>query len=409
MPRGTPGFSGSRLREAREVRGMTGVALSEVLGVSPQAIHNYESGRSTPSPSVTEKMSAALNLPVPFFTTPPRPVNGTRDEERVIFYRSMAAATKAARTRAEHRERWLEDLTDYVSCYVALPDVNIPDAAPMNILSIRGDDIEQVAEDARRHWRMMDGPIGNMVSLLENQGVVVARDAFGADTLDSLSVFSHGRPFVMIGTDKGTAVRWRFDAAHELGHLVLHRHLDRRSFALAKDVRQIEEQANRFAAAFLLPMAAFGEDFFSASLDALRSIKSKWRVSIAMMIMRARYSGLISEEHERRLWINYSRRGWRRNEPLDDTLETEHPGLLRSAVELILEQHNQARSELASTLALSDRDVESLCALKAGTLAASEAAPVAFRGHATEARIYQFPQPALRSASLHTEESGDRP
>ncbi len=371
---------------------MTGVALSEILGVSPQAVHNYESGRSTPSPSVTESISVALNLPVSFFTAPPRPATSSRDGERVVFYRSMAAATKAARIRAEHRERWLEDLTGYVSNYVELPAVNIPDTASCaEPLLLTDEDIELIAEDTRHHWRMTDGPIGNMVSLLENQGAVVAKDKFGAATLDSLSVFSH-RPFVMIGTDKGTAVRWRYDAAHELGHLVLHRHLGRGSFALPANVKRIEEQANRFAAAFLLPMAAFGEDFFAASLDALRAIKAKWRVSIAMMIMRARHSGLISEERERQLWINYSRRGWRRNEPLDDILEAEHPGLLRSAFGLILENHNYARSELASTLALPERDVESLCSLEYGTLAASEVAPVSLRDDATEAKIYQFPR-----------------
>jgi hypothetical protein len=77
------------------------------------------------------------------------------------------------------------------------------------------------------------------------------------------------------------------------------------------------------------------------------------------------------------------------------------------AYQSVLQRRAVSVSALARPL-LSDRDVESLCALKPGMLAASEAAPVALRNDVTEAKIYQFPQPALHCAPLHTEENGDR-
>jgi hypothetical protein len=134
---------------------------------------------------------------------------------------------------------------------------------------------------------MSEGPVGNMVYLLENQGVIVARDSLGNVTL------------------------------------LLHRNLNPKSLARPTDFKLIERQAHRFSAAFLLPMAPFADDFFAASLDTLRAIKPRWRVSIAMMIMRARDGDLISDEAKRRMFINYSRRRWQRSEPLDDTLEAE--------------------------------------------------------------------------------------
>ena len=216
------------------------------------------------------------------------------------------------------------------------PSVNLPDFdVPRDPLLLSDQDIEDLAEDARKFWRMSDGPVGNMVYLLENQGVIVARDSLGDVTLDSLSAISD-RPYVMIGKDKGTAVRWRYDAAHELGHLLLHRNLNPKALARPTDFKLIERQAHRFGAAFLLPMAPFADDFFAASLDTLRAIKPRWRVSIAMMIMRARDGDLISDEVKRRLFINYSRRRWHRSEPLDDTLEPETPDMMRKAVELIV-------------------------------------------------------------------------
>ncbi len=103
-------------------------------------------------------------------------------------------------------------------------------------------------------------------------------------------------------------------------------------------------------------------------MDALRSLKPKWNVSIAMMIVRARHAGFISEESERKLWINYSRRKWRRNEPLDDTTEVEEPRLLRKSLELVLDQGAQTPTDITSRLALPASDIEALSGLPRGYL-----------------------------------------
>ncbi len=366
MRLGTPGFVGARLREAREVRGLTTIALAEMTGVSRQAISQYEKGRSSPSPDVLVSLARVLNVPETFFTKPERQLNrGT------IFYRSMSSATKGARARAEGRFSWLRDIVAYLSEFVAFPESNFPDLGlPRDPLLLSDDDIERAAEDVRRYWGMRDGPIGNMVLLLENQGAVIARDLLGADTLDGLSEFvaTDRRPYIIIGTDKGTPVRWRFDAAHELGHLVLHSGLDQERLAKPAEFKQIEDQAHRFAAAFLLPLGPFGEDFFAANLDTLRSIKPKWKVSIAMMIMRARHGGFISEETEGRLWINYSRRRYRGNEPYDDSMTSEEPKLLRRSFELLLDVGGQTPDDITTNLALPPSDIEALSGLPTGYL-----------------------------------------
>lgn len=377
MRTGTLGFEGSRLREVREVRQLQQLSLAEILGVTPQAISNYERGKSTPSPEILSRLANVLNVPSSFFVMPPRELS-----QRTVFYRSMSAATKAARDRAEHRASWLGDITCYVSEFVDLPQVNIPNMhPPEDPLQLGSEDIEQVAVDARLHWRMRDQPIGDMVTLLENQGVVVGRDRLGAATLDSLSEYNEEahRPVVLIGTDKGTAARWRFDAAHELGHLILHRNLDRRRLRNLADHKEVELQAHRFAGAFLLPRDSFADELFGASLDAMLALKPRWRTSIAMMIMRARQTRLIDEVMEKRLWINYSRRGWRRNEPLDDTLQHETPRMLRHSLELILEAGAQAPLDVVGSTGLPASDIESLADLPSGLLSNGGYAPVALR------------------------------
>lgn len=374
---GTPGFSGERLREVREVRGVQQLYLAEMLGVSAQAISNYERERSRPSPEMLDRLVRVLNVPPAFFTLPER--TGT---ERTVFYRSMSSATKGARTRAEHRANWLGDITRYVSQFVELPQANIPlFDVPANPMQLSGSDIEQYAARTRRHWTMRDEPVGNMVRLLENQGVIVARDQLGAASLDSLSEFDKcsDRPLVMIGTDKGTAARWRFDAAHELGHLVLHRGLDRRRLKNSAEHKEVENQAHRFAGAFLLPQVPFCEELFAASLDAMLAMKPRWRTSIAMMIMRAKQTYLIDESMEKRLWINYSRRGWRGGEPLDDVLEYEAPRLLHRSFELIFEANAQSAEDVIAFTGLPAPDIEILAGLPQHFLDRGFA-PVVLRG-----------------------------
>ncbi|MCA1604046.1 MAG: XRE family transcriptional regulator [Acidobacteria bacterium] len=361
MKLGTPGFTGERLREAREIRGLQAMILAEVVGVSPQAISRYETGRASPSPDVLRKIADVLGVYEHFFTLPPR-----SEGDRRIFFRSLSAATKSARARAERRLMWLGDLTDYVSGSVELPATNFPELdLPRDHNEISAVDIESAAEDVRAHWGMRDSPVVNVVSLLENHGAIVARDRLGAETLDSLSACDGrtGRPYVLIGKDKGTCARWRHDAAHELGHILLHRNVDRRSLTRRADLATIEDQAHRFAGAFLLPSTSFGEDFFAASLDAMRTIKPKWKTSIGAMIMRARQIDLLSEETARRLWIAYNRRGWRKSEPLDNELPPEEPVVLRRAFELLAEHQVDVLHDVSTSTGLASVDIEALSGL----------------------------------------------
>jgi Zn-dependent peptidase ImmA (M78 family)/DNA-binding XRE family transcriptional regulator len=389
--RGTPGFVGSRLREAREVRGLSAVALADIAGVSPPSISQYENGKSSPSPQVLQTIAAKLNLPEHFFIRPERA--GTPGP---IFWRSMSSATKSARARAERRFAWLRDIVHYLSEFVEFPKPDIPKLAlPQDPLLLSDEEIEEAAEEVRRHWRMGDGPIGNVVMLLENQGVIIARDTLGADTLDGLSEFvaEEGRPYIIVGTDKGTPARWRFDAAHELAHMVLHADVDWSLLSRAEQFKRIEAQAHRFAAVFLLPLASFGEDLFAVNLDTLRAIKPKWGVSIAMMVVRARHAGLISEDAERRLWINLSRRGWRRQEPYDDSMAAEEPRLLRRAVELVLASRAQTPQDILTKLALTASDIESLCGLPRNYLT-GDFAPVSLLEPRLGSEINEMRMPA---------------
>lgn len=361
MKPGTPGFIGARLREAREARGLPAIGLADLIGVSRAAVSQYENGIQSPRPEVMERITKTLRLPDVYFRLPMG-----KTDVGAIFYRSMSAATKSARIRAERRYFWLKAIVGYLREFVQLPAVNFPDFdLSIDPVRISDNQIEELAIQTRRFWNIGDGPINNVVWLLENNGAIVARDELGAETLDAFSEFcvGDGVPYVVLGSDKAVAARSRFDAAHELGHIILHRKINKTHLSRKSDHHLIEEQAHRFAGAFLVPAQAFASEFYSATLDALKILKAKWRVSIAMMIKRAENLNFISPQQVRRLWISYSRRRWRTKEPLDDELEIEQPRVLRRAFELLINEKIQTREQILSHLPFAPHDIEILAGI----------------------------------------------
>lgn len=118
-----------------------------------------------------------------------------------------------------------------------------------------------------------------------------------------------------------------------------------------------------FAAAFLLPADRFVNDVYSQSLEALVSLKAKWKVSVGAMIKRLRHLDEITEHYERRLWQYYSYRKWRTREPLDDIIPIEQPQNLRSSIEMLIEDNSVTKRDLLKEIGLASSDVTSLTGL----------------------------------------------
>lgn len=363
---GTVGFVGARLAEALQARGISAVALARMLGVTPMAVSQYVSGKTSPRPEAMKAICVALSLPEAYFR---KPTQNCGDEDQEVFWRSFSSATKTSRLQAGWYFRWLKEITAYLGGFFDFPRVNLPRiSAPSDISLIRSADIERMAEELRKHWSLGVDPISDVVLLLENNGVIVARHTMGTAALDAFSQWSKADnlPYVVLGTDKDSSVRARNNAAHEAAHLHLHSHLNAATIRTPALHKELERQAFRFAAAFLLPAEPFLNDLWAPTLEAFRALKDRWKVAIGLMIKRCEDLGVVSEEQARRLWINYNRKGWRKWEPLDDSLTVERPRLLRRSVELLLREGGKNKLSILGDLKLSALDVEELCELPAG-------------------------------------------
>jgi Zn-dependent peptidase ImmA (M78 family)/DNA-binding XRE family transcriptional regulator len=344
---------------------MTATSVADILSVSPATISSYEHGRQKPPIEVVERLASILNVTGDYFSTDIPAFSHDR-----IFWRSMNYATKGARSRGKRRYEWLQEIVMYLSENFDFPELNLPACdVPVDFRKIDCEQIEEAASACRDHWGLASGPVPNLVRLAESKGILVSKGKLDAEGLDAFSQWSIiGRPIAFLGSDKASAVRSRFDLAHEIGHLMLHRNVSDAVIASPKDHKLIEIQAHRFASAFLLPAKDFTRDLYAPTLDAFRLLKSRWKVSIGAMIKRCSDLGLIDEAQERRLWINMNRRGWKTHEPLDDTIEPEQPSLLSQCLRMMIDEGFKTREQILADLRISAHDVEELCGLELGHL-----------------------------------------
>lgn len=359
------GFVAGRLEQARRARGLSATDLADLVGVSLQSISKYENGHQVPRFDTAEVIASQLRMPRSFFF---RPMVGIGSDP--VFWRARLSAPPVWRDRAGVRLSWFKEIVDYLSTFFDLTEVNLPEVESFDDRLVDTAAAEAAAAAIRAHWGIVDGPFPDAVEQLEINGVLVARIHVHAEKLDAFSQYAGERanPLVVLSRDKSSACRQRFDALHELAHLVVHRTLSGRRMNDKATYKIVEKQADLVAAALLLPAREFANDLVAPTLDGLLMLKERWGASVGAMIMRCRALGIIDDEEVRRLFINYNRRGWRGNEPLDARLPTEEPQLLRRSLEMLIEERVRTVEQILDDLPFPPGDIEEIAGLAPGTL-----------------------------------------
>lgn len=296
-------FNSSRLKVARQRAALTRKELALRIGVEPRAVTGFESDQYMPNPENLARIARATGFPIKFF-----------EEDDIelldaagVSFRSMTKMTAKQRDAAVAAGSIAFVLNDWVDKNFDLVAPDLPDYG--------GATPEAAAQSLRQYWGLGQLPIKNMIHLLESKGVRVFSLSENCVEVDAYSVWRGVRPFVFLNMVK-SGERRRFDAAHELAHLVMHRHA-------APNGVEAEKEAHAFAGAFLMPSAsikAIGR--IVPTLDHILQIKRKWIVSAAAMIMRLHELGLLTYYHYNRLYVELSRRGYRTAEPFSIKPET---------------------------------------------------------------------------------------
>jgi Zn-dependent peptidase ImmA (M78 family)/transcriptional regulator with XRE-family HTH domain len=325
-------FTPARLKLARQRRQLTAAALARELGVSPRSVSDYENGRREPADLAG--LARVLGFPVEFFTAA-EPAELTED---VVSFRARAKLPARRRAGALAAGRLAIEFDAYLGRRFTLPEVDVPiiDAAPV-----------AAADAVREQWELGSRPAPNLVHLLEAHGVRVFSLGVDHTDVDAFSFWHEGTPFVFLNTAK-SAEHGRFDAAHELGHLVLHgggrplRHVD------------VEAEADAFAGAMLMPdvdVLTYVPD--DPSTDQVLRACPRWRVSPLALTRRLRELRQVGDDVYRSLCADLAR--------VDaDSDQARESSQLLAKVFRSLREQGVTPHELAADLRLSTRELNNI-------------------------------------------------
>lgn len=332
-------FCPARLTIARRRRGLTKAGLAKITELDVRSISAFENSEFPPSQATLATIANALRYPASFFLGEPlhepRPDTASfRAQSKMsAMQRDMALSQGAL---ALHLNQWLESKFE-------LPSASVPQLS-------REQAPEAAAEALRREWGLGNGSIRNVVHLLESKGIRIFSLSVKAREVDAFSMWHGETPFIFLNTQK-SAEHSRFDAAHELGHLVLDKHA-------ACQGRESERRADAFASAFLMPRASILAHVPRAlTIEHLIASKKRWGVSVAALAYRLHFLRVLSDWHYRSIYISLAKLGYASSEP--DPAPYEPSQLLKKAFALLKEE-GVHRQHIAQELCIPATELDDL-------------------------------------------------
>ncbi|MCL8352125.1 XRE family transcriptional regulator, partial [Acinetobacter baumannii] len=357
-------FNMGRFDLARQRRGLTKRDLAHRLDVTDRTVSNWYNNQEIDE-RILEKAAEILDFPLSFFYG--------SDVEKIhaesVSFRALTKMTAKKRDMAISQTILAEMISDWIDQNFELPPPNVPDLHELRSdfsNAITNESIDEAtdnevnyyleysypeacADTVRKAWGLGEQPIPNLIALLESKGIRVFSLTDEAQDVDACCRWTSGRPFIFLNTSR-TAERCRFDLAHELGHLVMHKH------GIIEGIH-IEQEANAFASAFLMPRRSLLAD--PLKIPSLRSILSKkeiWQVSAAALTYRYNKLGIITDWNATSIYKQLAQRG-RNNEPNPIAHES---SLLLDKVFKVLAQENFDLSKLTNDVCLTLEEISNL-------------------------------------------------
>ncbi len=295
--------AGDMLRLARQRLGFTQKDAAKRLGVVQPVLSRFENGVAEPDEELLLKAARVYDVPRNFFDIgdpvygPPVSVHPMLRGKSDVSARDLDMITAELNIRLMHLRIFLEG-------------VEFEPALDLPVLDVEQyGSPEQIAATVRAHWGVPSGPIKNLTQLVERAGVIVGLSKLGGASVSGVTLRVPGKPPLVLLNEVMPADRMRFTLAHELAHMVMHR------FPTAT----MEDEANQFAAAFLMPAADIRPSFQGRriTLELLASLKLEWRVAMQALLMRASSLKFLTPNQNRYLWQQIGSRGWRTREPAE--------------------------------------------------------------------------------------------
>jgi Zn-dependent peptidase ImmA (M78 family)/DNA-binding XRE family transcriptional regulator len=318
---------------ARESRGLSQSELAKRLTIAQGALSKIEGGMRQPSPDLLARLAAVLDYPPEFFYSS-EPVYGLGVGTLYHRKRQSLSSTVLAKIHAQvnirriHVSRLLKSV-EFPPSKIKRLDLDEYGASPARI-----------AQAVRTYWMLPNGPIKNLSEAIEDNGGIIIRCDFGTHLLDAVSQWPPDMPPLFFVNETIPGDRLRYSLAHELAHVIMHE----------IQTENMEDEANRFAAEFLMPANEVRHSLEPVTLSRLAALKSYWKVSMAALLKRASDLGAISARQTRSLWVKMGQAGFRRREPVELDLPIEQPTLFAELMDTHRQELGYSMADLSTLL-----------------------------------------------------------
>ncbi len=324
---------------AREARGLSQAELADKINTSQANINRWESATIEINPESFQAIVKVLGFPVSFF----------QQQQEILlptFYRK--------------RDKVAKRILDTVDANVNICRLQISSlmkAAGHSTTQIPqktgSETPQEMAQLLRKRWRVPKGPIDNLTTLLEQQGIAVLPYDFETDRVDSHSIITEEKNPLICVNKNLLGDRLRFTLAHELGYLALH------AFTAPRFDIDASHEANLFAAELLMPERDIIPDFKNGiTMQTLADLKTKWKVSMQALLYRAEDLQQLTYNQKRYLLTQFNAMKIRRREPPQLDIPIERPRLIRDLLTKYRTRQKMSVKDMAAFFHLSEKEFE---------------------------------------------------
>lgn len=322
----------NQLTFARQYRGFTQTELAkQIPGLSQSNLSSFEKGLGSLSDDVIKKIMIFLNFPMEFL------------EERISNVVQCKHYRKKSNIKASDRDKIDRFISLVAYCFDWMADfVDLPGFEFDYIDLCNGYTPEDVALGLRRKFKLGIYPVQDIFSFLERNGVFVYLWDCEYDEFDGVSLITDKGNHIIIINGNMSNDRVRFSLAHELGHIIMHQCFDFIIF----ESRDLENEAHRFAAEFLMPAQGIKSSLFNLKSSQLPTLKKYWLTSMSSIMYRAKNLNQINERKYLALRNDMSRNSWLKKEPYEVYID--RPSVIQKIYGLITDTLGYNNDDITS-------------------------------------------------------------
>lgn len=330
---------------AMMIRGVNQMALAEALGITQGAFSRLLSGdRYIKADTYLSRIADILDFPENFFF-----------EDIKVLPRHLASSFRGLSVSQGEINRVYHKL--FIHKHILkklLEEVEVETDIP-SYFNVENQTPEQIALYLRQRWNVPEGPIKNVINLVEKAGIYILWFHSSSEHLDSFVLPDEdGLPVIAVNKNMPPD-KQRVAVVRELGHMFMHSG----EFFLNRDY-DYEGEANKFLAAFLLPKDDILPDLYSkTSFKEIINLKAHWKVPIAELIKRALELGAIDKSRFNSLNVQLSREGYKKFEPTFG-IKREVPYLFKRFMDIHLSDLEFTKEELADKMNITLSDFNEL-------------------------------------------------